>query len=190
MDKTGHILGSSLIERKSQSSSTYILSLFFRPKFESRTSNIEFEPYTAEDEGSLIRKIDGCYISRIKVVFFVFLCIIFTPIIPLLLIKWSDKVYRLLLFSYTNIYRATHFAVHGPCTCYYYYSRSIRNRSCEQSYGYRSSNSNKEIYNRTSLLNLSAYFTDFTLITTMKTNRNYFLYDLTINGHMLLFTMN
>jgi len=125
MDKTGHILGSSLIERKSQSSPTYILSLFFRPKPKPNTSNIEFELYSPEDEGSLIRKIDGCYISRMKIAFFVFLCIIFTPIIPLLLIKWSDKVYRLLLFSYTSINNATHFAICGPCIYYYYHSRSI-----------------------------------------------------------------
>ncbi len=35
-------------------------------------------------------------------------------LIPLLVIKWSSKACRFLLYSYTDIQQATHVVVHGP----------------------------------------------------------------------------
>ena len=59
----------------------------------------------------MIYQIEACYLSPLKVLLFIVLSV---TIVPLLLVKWSNKVYRLMLYSFTDINDATHVIVHGP----------------------------------------------------------------------------
>jgi len=105
MDKGSHVLISRLLS-KSLHKDAKNFSII------KENHIIPFESYDPEDESSTIQKIEACYISRIKVFFFVILSL---TIFPLLLVKWSNKAYRLLLLSYTDINHATKLIIHGPC---------------------------------------------------------------------------
>jgi hypothetical protein len=104
-DKSGHVLVSRLLSKSLQEDNNR--HSYLQPRY-----LIPFETYDTEDESSIIYGIEACYISSIKLILFV---IISLTIIPLLLVKWSNKVYRLLLLSHTDINHATKLIIHGSC---------------------------------------------------------------------------
>ncbi len=66
--------------------------------------------FNPNDDESVITSIDACYLSPLKFLCFLVLAL---TVIPVLFIKWYDKVRRVLLYSYTTIENATHVVVCG-----------------------------------------------------------------------------
>lgn len=106
MDKSSHVLGSKLLTKSLRESGGKA------PENVGRHV-IAFESYDPEDESSVMHRIEACRTSPVKAFIF---AIISLTIVPLLAVKWSNRIYKFLLLTYTDIAYATKLIIHGPRT--------------------------------------------------------------------------
>lgn len=76
--------------------------------------SVNFKLYDKDEEGNKMASVYACKTSLEKRLIFSIASLL---IFPLLLIKWSIKLKRLFLYSYTRMEDATHLFIRDDSTC-------------------------------------------------------------------------